>query len=196
MTELRRALATLLAEEQPLAQRLDSAYDAVYGMGKNVACAILLVAHPDKYGVWNNRSEAQMKQLGIWPDFDRGDSFGKRYVKVNQVLLRVRQELQIDLWTGRTVVVLGPKRIHGVSDDPSGITSALNGDLTVAMSNPTRAAHHSRIFRKLDWARTRMRSRAGSAYRGRRRFALRCSICRLENRESSPTAVSANRANC
>jgi hypothetical protein len=28
---------------------------------------------------------------------------------------------------GRTVVVLGPKRIHGVSDDPSGITSALNG---------------------------------------------------------------------
>jgi hypothetical protein len=40
-----------------------------------------------------------MKQLGIWPDFDRGDSFGKRYVKVNQVLLRLRDALETDLWT-------------------------------------------------------------------------------------------------
>jgi YhcG PDDEXK nuclease domain len=99
MTKLRRGLATLLSEDQPLAQRLDSASNDVYGMGKNIASAILLVAHPDKYGVWNNRSEAQMKRLGIWPDFERGDSFGKRYVKVNQVLLRVRDALETDLWT-------------------------------------------------------------------------------------------------
>jgi hypothetical protein len=99
MTKLRRGLSTLLAEDQPLAQRLDSAIDDIYGMGKNVASAILLVAHPDKYGVWNNRSEAQMKGLHVWPDFERGDSFGKRYLKVNQVLLRIRDALETDLWT-------------------------------------------------------------------------------------------------
>lgn len=99
MTKLRRGLSALLAEDRPLAQPLDSADDDIYGMGKNVASAILLVVHPDKYGVWNNRSEAQMKRLGVWPDFERGDSFGERYVKVNQVLLRIRDELETDLWT-------------------------------------------------------------------------------------------------
>jgi YhcG PDDEXK nuclease domain len=99
MTKLRRGLATLLAEDQPLAQRLDSAIDDVFGMGKNVASAILLVAHPDKYGVWNNRSEARMRQLEFWPSFERGDPFGERYVKVNQVLLWLRDALDIDLWT-------------------------------------------------------------------------------------------------
>jgi hypothetical protein len=99
MSKLRQGLSALLAENQPLAPRLDNAIGLVYGMGKNVASAILLVAHPEKYGVWNNRSEAQMKQLGIWPSFDRGDSFGNRYVKVNQVLLRLRDALETDLWS-------------------------------------------------------------------------------------------------
>src|SRR5436309_2286327 len=56
MAKLRQGLSTLLAEDQPLAPRMDSAISLVYGMGKNVASAILLVAHPQKYGVWNNRS--------------------------------------------------------------------------------------------------------------------------------------------
>jgi len=64
-----------------------------------VASAILLVARPDRYGVWNNRSEVSMKRLAIWPDFDRGESFGRRYVKVNQILLHLRDVLQTDLWT-------------------------------------------------------------------------------------------------
>ncbi len=99
MTKLRRGLSTLLAEDRPLAQRLDSAKDDIYGMGRNVASAILLIAYPDKYGVWNNCSEAQMKRLGLWPDFERGDLLGKQYVKVNQVLLRIRDALEMDLWT-------------------------------------------------------------------------------------------------
>jgi hypothetical protein len=99
LTKLRRGLSTLLAEDQPLAQRLDSAIGDVYGMGKNVASAILLIAHPEKYGVWNNRSEAGMKQLGVWPAFERGEPFGKRYIKVNQLLLSMREQLEIDFWT-------------------------------------------------------------------------------------------------
>jgi hypothetical protein len=40
-----------------------------------------------------------MKRLGIWPKFDRGESFGSRYIKVNQILLQLRDALHIDLWT-------------------------------------------------------------------------------------------------
>jgi hypothetical protein len=99
IAKLRIALAMLLNEAEPVAKRLDVAIQMVSGMGKNVASAILMVAQPDKYGVWNNRSEANMKRLGVWPKFDRGESFGNRYIKVNQILLQIRDALQIDLWT-------------------------------------------------------------------------------------------------
>jgi hypothetical protein len=68
-------------------------------MGKNVSTAILMVTQPDQYGVWNNRSEAGMKRLDIWPKFDRGESFGSRYVRVNQILNQLSESLGIDLWT-------------------------------------------------------------------------------------------------
>ena len=99
MAKLRKALATLLNEADPVSERLDDAIEMVSGMGKNVASAILMVTQPDRYGVWNNRSEANMKRLGIWPRFDRGESFGSRYIKVNQILLQLRDALQVDLWT-------------------------------------------------------------------------------------------------
>ena len=99
MGRLRDALTILVDESQPVADRLDRAIEMVSGMGKNIASAILLIIQPEQYGVWNNRSEANMKRLGIWPKFDRGESFGSRYVKVNQILLQLRDALQIDLWT-------------------------------------------------------------------------------------------------
>lgn len=99
MMKLREALSTLVNDAQPVEKRLDKTTEMVSGMGKNVASAILMVTQPDRYGVWNNRSEANMKRLGIWPKFDHGESFGDRYVKVNQILLQLRDALQIDLWT-------------------------------------------------------------------------------------------------
>jgi hypothetical protein len=99
MDKLREALSILADETRPVADRVDQGSGMILGMGKNVVSAILLVMHPDRYGVWNTRSEARMKRFGIWPDFDRGESFGNRYVKVNQVLLQLRDVLQIDLWT-------------------------------------------------------------------------------------------------
>ena len=69
------------------------------GLGRAIITAILLVMHPDKYGVWNNRSQTAMEALGFWPKFERGESFGQRYANVNDVLLAVARELKIDLWT-------------------------------------------------------------------------------------------------
>jgi hypothetical protein len=95
MERLHEALAILVDEDRPVADRLDKAT----GMSKNIATAILLIRYPDKYGVWNNCSESHMKNLDIWPVFDRKESFGSRYVKVNQIMLQLCNMLQIDLWT-------------------------------------------------------------------------------------------------
>lgn len=99
MKTLREGLAILVDETKPLQFRLDESIDKISGMGKNLATAILQVNYPDKYGIWNNRSEAAMKKLRIWPVFERGESFGSRYIKVNQVLLNLKDLLQTDLWT-------------------------------------------------------------------------------------------------
>jgi hypothetical protein len=99
MPRLREALQVLLDENNPLPDRFNRATGRVRGMGKAVASAILLVAHPSKCGVWNKKSENALRVLGIWPAFDRGDSPGERYEKVNQLLLQLRDELDTDLWT-------------------------------------------------------------------------------------------------
>jgi hypothetical protein len=103
MKRLRGALAVLLDEARPIQQRLDDLRGdgraAVSGMGRAVLTAILLVMFPDKYGVWNNRSQGSMEELGLWPEFDRGETFGRRYAKVNDVLLDLTREVGTDLWT-------------------------------------------------------------------------------------------------
>ncbi|RJR43363.1 MAG: DUF1016 family protein [Deltaproteobacteria bacterium] len=99
MDRLRKALTILLNETKPIAERLNESIEMVPGMGKNIASAILMVSQPDRYGVWNNRSEANMREQKIWPKFDRGEPFGNRYFKVNQILLQLKDALQIDLWT-------------------------------------------------------------------------------------------------
>ena len=99
MAKLRRALATLLRETEPVSKRLDEATKLVSGMGRAVASAILLVTKPEQYGVWNKCSNDSMIQLGILPKFEQGESLGNQYVKVNQVLLQLRDALATDLWT-------------------------------------------------------------------------------------------------
>ena len=99
MDKLRKALSILVDEEQHVDKRLNDANNMVSGMGKNIATAILMITNPECWGVWNNRSEGNLKRYNIWPKFDRGDSFGKRYEKVNKILLQLRDLLQIDLWT-------------------------------------------------------------------------------------------------
>lgn len=49
--------------------------------------------------VWNNTSEGCLKSLGLWPIFERGESMGNRYSKINQTLLQLSKELNTDLWT-------------------------------------------------------------------------------------------------
>lgn len=99
MNALRRALVILLDENRPLAKRFDEAVGMVSGLGKGLATAILLLAYPDRYGVWNNTSEAALKYLGIWPEFSRGMTLGKRYDAVNEILKKLSDDLKVEHWT-------------------------------------------------------------------------------------------------
>jgi len=99
MPLLRSALTALIDETQPIESRLDQAATTVHGMGKAVATAILLIVYPEKYGVWNSTSEGGLKALNLWPRFERGESLGDRYAKINQILNQLANDLQIDLWT-------------------------------------------------------------------------------------------------
>lgn len=104
MDLIRRALAILVDESKPIGERLNllipkNSTPMVRNLGRAVITAILHLVYPDKYSVWNGTSEAAMRTLGLWPKFDRGASFGERYVTVNDVLLAVAKELETDLWT-------------------------------------------------------------------------------------------------
>ena len=98
MDTLRSSLLVLLDENRPIEDRYDYALSQVVGLGRAVATAILLIMYPDKYGVWNTTSEAALKILDLWPRFERGESEGKRYVKINNILNRLSRELGVDLW--------------------------------------------------------------------------------------------------
>ncbi|MCX7424564.1 MAG: endonuclease NucS [Planctomycetia bacterium] len=104
MQKLREALRILLDERSDIRKRLNrlrppAGDPMVRGLGRAVITAILQVAYPDKYGVWNNTAESALKLLGIWPDMPRGASFGDRYVVLNRVLHEYAEEIGIDLWT-------------------------------------------------------------------------------------------------
>lgn len=98
MVTTREALAALVDETQPITTRMEPAV-AIKGMGKGIVTAILHVAHPNRYGVWNSTSEAALVELGLMPAFERGAPFGERYAAINEVLVAAAERLEVNLWT-------------------------------------------------------------------------------------------------
>ena len=100
MDALRRALATLLDEGRPLAERYDAATGGIVeGLGRAVATPILHVVYPERYGVWNGKSEAGLRALGLYPALGRGATAGQQYAAVNEILVGLAAELGVHLWT-------------------------------------------------------------------------------------------------
>jgi hypothetical protein len=99
MKRLRQALGVLTDEGRAISDRFPEALSMVTGLGKAVATGILTVAYPDKYGVWNNTSEAAIRKVGLWPSFEGGEGVGRRYEKINSLLVRLSSDVGIDLWT-------------------------------------------------------------------------------------------------
>ncbi len=99
MEQLREGLSRLVDPSEPLAERATAAVRQVKGMGKATATAILQVTRPDDCGVWNSTSGHGLKALDVWPRFERGATFGERYARINDVLLRLADAIDTDLWT-------------------------------------------------------------------------------------------------
>lgn len=99
MDNLRTAVSILVDEAQPLSDRFDTALSMVHGVGAATLSPMLLLAYPDRYGVWNGTSEPEMRDRGIWPTFPHGSSSGKKYEVINSTLIDLTKELGVDLWT-------------------------------------------------------------------------------------------------
>ena len=65
----------------------------VRGFGQGIITPILFVAFPHDYGVWNGKSESGLNKLGLGIVADRGESPGRKYVKINNALLQARNHL-------------------------------------------------------------------------------------------------------
>ena len=99
MPRTRAGIDELLDDATPIEDRINQALPKVSGLGHNIATAILLVAHPDKYGVWNGTSAKALKdKLGLWPSSPHGEGKGGRYVALNRLFKRLAKDISLDLW--------------------------------------------------------------------------------------------------
>jgi hypothetical protein len=148
--DLRRALGIWLNEEDgSIADRLDRVH--LKNVGKAVLTAILQVAYPDRYGVWNKRSEEGLNRLGLLPNFERKTSFGKQYETINNLLLRLSKSVgDIDLWTldvlwffikdgipdsARVAAEIAQEQAEGFSSDPKIRKAVENRAMTLAQEH-------------------------------------------------------------
>ena len=68
-----------------------------YGIGRNILTAILHVFNPDKYGVWNSRTDDTLSMIQRKPRM-RSD-MGDNYTLVNDELVQLKTELNTDMTT-------------------------------------------------------------------------------------------------
>lgn len=136
MPRTRAALSELVDETRPIADRMQAVTE-IKGMGKGIITAILLVAYPETYGVWNNTSHDGLQELGLLPIWPRGASFGTRYAAVNEVLVHLAQLLDIDLWTLDTIWWFLHPNTNDETTDLSSILPS-EGEATTPASRTTR----------------------------------------------------------
>ncbi|MBK7542961.1 MAG: hypothetical protein IPI57_14545 [Candidatus Competibacteraceae bacterium] len=61
MDALRNSLAILLDKNVPIENKFEQAIENINGLGKSIATAILTIAYPDQYGVWNSTLKKALK---------------------------------------------------------------------------------------------------------------------------------------
>jgi len=109
MVQLRKALYMLLNEEQGIKNRLDALVfegrsNYVKGLSRAVLTPILMMVSPTKYGVYNKRSEAGLKKIGVHPNFGKNVSFGEKYAIINKILLGLGKKYNVSLWELDTIL--------------------------------------------------------------------------------------------
>jgi len=100
MDKLRRTIAHLQDESIDIAIRIRDVLRGgdlhIRGFGKNIATGILHICDKeDRYGVWNNRTEEGLKRINKKPRISQ--DFGLCYIRINNELLKLKNELHTDL---------------------------------------------------------------------------------------------------
>lgn len=104
---LKETLAYLVDESRLVQERLtyirpqyhSKENAAIPFLGMPVLTAVLLVAYPQKYGVWNGTSMDGMRQVGLWDDRWEKSPTGLSYTYINNIYHDLADALGIDLWT-------------------------------------------------------------------------------------------------
>ena len=95
---VRSMIEELVDPTRPVSERIDNLGEPAE-FDREVWSPILLITHPDGFGVWNTISESAMRRLELWPAGIDASSVGETYAAVNEMLNVVSSELRIDLWT-------------------------------------------------------------------------------------------------
>lgn len=130
MDRLKTALKVLLDEAQPIQVRLDKITDKsgplyIKGLGRAVLTPILMCVYPDKYAVYNRISEEGLTRLGR-NKAKATDSFGKRYVAINEACHQIADEIKQPLSLVDSMFSL---MVHG-SESPLVFPSTPDGETT------------------------------------------------------------------
>jgi len=102
MDRLKKGLEVLLDESKDIKERLDFLFppkgqNYIKGLGRAIVTPILLVVYPDKYGVYNSKSEKGLEKMKFLPNF-KGKSFAKKYIEINRILNELALEYKLTLW--------------------------------------------------------------------------------------------------
>ncbi|MEP6574577.1 MAG: endonuclease NucS domain-containing protein, partial [Gemmatimonadota bacterium] len=159
MPKLRRALLVLIDEERSIRDRLDELVPPrgpafVPCLSKAVLTPILLIAFPEKYGVWNRVSEGAMKTLDVWPDLF-GQSFGEKYETVNAALLGIAVATGVDLWVLDALWWRVEEELGSVIDTPTSVPGVgLESERPASMSPSFGLERHLHQFIRDNWQQT------------------------------------------
>lgn len=119
MNKLKKALENMLNESKSLEERLNFLFpnnkpNYIKGLGRAIATPILMMVYPNKYGVWNTKSESGLMKMGLLKDWRSKKSFADKYIYVNEILNDLAKKYNITLWQLDEIVgwtVLGNKPI-------------------------------------------------------------------------------------
>ncbi len=96
----REMLIFIQDESIDIGRRVRESLDGEYkcsGIGKNIVTALLHTFNPNKYGVWNTKTDKTLKAIGRMPIMT--SDIGKNYVAINEKLKALAIELKTDLAT-------------------------------------------------------------------------------------------------
>ena len=106
MQLLRKALIILLDESAHISVRVNrlrmnyqnAKNSMVPNLGIPYITGILLIAQPDKYGVWNKTTMEGMEKVGLWEEKWLNDTAGKTYLRLLNIFNQLTTALNIDHW--------------------------------------------------------------------------------------------------